>query len=113
MIFNLRKIIGSTKFIMVATYFGVIASALVLLTACTVNMLNKNLYSAEEASVMAKANIISQMVGEVWSTDSEVSKERFAQPVQSSLSGTRIRGIVVDSSYKVLYDTSRDSEMSG
>lgn len=113
MIKNIKKVTGSTRFTMVATYIVVIAAALLMLTVCTVSMLNRSLYSSEQASALAKANIIAQMVSEVWSTDSEVSKERFAQPVQSSLSGTRIRGIVVDSSYKVLYDTSRDSEMSG
>lgn len=98
---------------MITAYIVIIAASLVMLTVCTVSMLNKNLYSAEKAGMLAKANIISQTVSEVWSSDPTVSKERFAAPVQSSLAGTRIRGIVVDSSYRVLYDTSRGSEMSG
>ena len=82
---------------MITAYIVIIAASLVMLTVCTVSMLNKNLYSAEKAGMLAKANIISQTVSEVWSSDPTVSKERFAAPVQSSLAGTRIRGIVVDS----------------
>ena len=98
---------------MITTYIVIIAASLVMLTVCTVNMLNKHLYSSEKAGVFAKANIIAQTVSEVWSTDPEVTTKKFASSVQNSLAGTRIRGIVVDSSYRVLYDTNRDSEMSG
>lgn len=109
----MKRFAGSTRFVMITTYIVIIAASLVMLTVCTVNMLNKNLYSSEKAGVLAKANIIAQTVSEVWSTDSEISTEKFAPSVQNSLAGTRIRGIVVDNSYRVLYDTNRNSEMSG
>lgn len=110
---SLKRFTGSTRFVIVTTYIVIIAASLVMLTVCTVNMLNKSLYSSEKAGVLAKANIIAQTVSEVWNTDPKISTEKFALSVQNSLAGTRIRGIVVDNSYRVLYDTSRGSEMSG
>lgn len=101
------------RFVMVATYLVVIVSALIMLTIYTVTLLNRNLYSSEEASMLSKANMISQTVSEVWDNDITVSLDKFSNPVQNCLAGTRIRGIVVDNSYMVLYDTSRGSEMSG
>ncbi len=109
----IKKTTGSMRFVMVSTYLVVIIAALLMLTIYTVNLLNRDLYSAEKASVFAKANMISQTVSEVWDTDITVSTNKFAAPVNNCLAGTRIRGIVVDASYKVLYDTSRNSQMSG
>lgn len=110
---RIKKATGSMRFVMVSTYLVVIISALLMLTIYTVNLLNGNLYSAEKASVFAKANMISQTVSEVWDTDIAITTEKFAEPVNNCLAGTRIRGIVVDDTYKVLYDTSRESQMSG
>lgn len=98
---------------MVATYLGVIIAALLMLTLYTVSLLNTRLYSDEKASMFSKANMIAQMVGEVWDTDITISVDKFSAPVQRCLAGTRIRGIVVDDSYTVLYDTNRGSAMSG
>jgi len=110
---KIKKIIGSMRFVMVSTYLVVIIAALGMLTIYTVNMLDANLYSSEKASTFAKANMIAQTLSEVWTTDTAVSREKFAIPVNNCLAGTNIRGIVVDNAYKVLYDTSRDSQMSG
>ena len=113
LISEIKKYVGSMRFTMVTTYMVVIFAALTLVTIYTANMLSSNFYSTERAGMFAKANIIAQTVGEVWSADPNETQRTFADPVQSSLAGTRMRGIVVDKTYKVLYDTSSISEMIG
>lgn len=110
---KIKKYTGSMRFVMVSTYLVVIVAALLMLTIYTVNLLRHDLYSTEEATMFAKANMIAQTVGEVWNTDTEISTVEFAEPVAECLAGTNIRGIVVDDSYRVLYDTSRGSRLSG
>ena len=63
--------------------------------------------------MFAKANIIAQTVSRVWDNDITVSNDKFSGPVEQSLAGTNIRGVIVNKSYIVLYDTNRESEMSG
>lgn len=110
---KVKKYTGSMRFVMVSTYLVVIVAALLMLTVYTINLLHNDLYSTEEATMLAKANMIARTVGEVWNTDTSVSTIEFAVPVDNCLSGTNIRGIVVDDSYRVLYDTSRGSRLSG
>lgn len=101
------------RFTMIATYFAVILITLVLMSIYIIGLLNENLYSAERIDMFAKANIIAQNVSEVWDNDITVTAEKFAKPADRCLAGTDIRGVVVNTSYTVLYDTNRESEMNG
>ena len=101
------------RFTMIATYLAVVVTTLGLMCAYTVGMLSSNLYHSESVTMMAKANIIAQTISEVWDNDPKVTEEKFSDPVEQSLAGTNIRGVVVNKSYIVLYDTNKEARMSG
>ena len=101
------------RFTIIATYFAVILTTLALMSIYIIGLLNENLYSAERIDMFAKANIISQTVSEIWNSDTATTAEKFAPTVDRCLAGTNIRGVVVNTSYTVLYDTNRESEMLG
>lgn len=101
------------RFVMIATYFAVIVTTLVLMSLYIIGFLSDNLYSAERVDMFAKANIIAQNVSEVWENDASAAAEKFREPADRCLAGTNIRGVVVNKSYTVLYDTNTESEMTG
>lgn len=98
---------------MIATYFAVILTTLVLMCAYIIGLLSENLYESETVDMFAKANIISATVAEDWLVEDETGTERFSEDVESILAGTNIRGVIENSSYTVLYDTNRESELFG
>lgn len=99
------------RFMMVATYFAVIITTLVLMCAYVIGLLSENLYETETIDMFSKANIISITVSESWGDGN--TAEQFGEHVESILGGTSIRGVVENSSYNVLYDTNRESELFG
>lgn len=101
------------RFMMIATYFAVILTTLILMCAYVIGLLSENLYNSETVDMFAKANIISATVSESWDIEPEYPEERFAEQVERILAGTNIRGVVENSSYTVLYDTNRESELFG
>lgn len=101
------------RFVMIATYFVVILTTLILMCAYVIGLLSENLYASETVDMFAKANIISSTVSENWDNETENAQERFAEYVERVLAGTDIRGVVENSSYIVLYDTNRESELFG
>lgn len=103
----------SMRFIMIATYFAVIVTTLILMSFYIIGLLSDKLYSAERVDLFAKANIISQSVSEIWENDPAVAAESFKEPADRCLAGTNIRGVVVNKSYTVLYDTNSESKMNG
>lgn len=110
---KIQKMTSSMRFMMIATYFAVIITTLILMCAYVIGLLSENLYNSESVDMFAKANIISATVSEVWDIEAETEEERFAEQVESILAGTDIRGVVENSSYTVLYDTNRESELFG
>lgn len=101
------------RFIMTVTYFAVIVTTLVLMSFYIIGLLSDKLYSDERTDMYAKANIIAQIASEIWENDPETASERFKDPADRCLAGTNIRGVVVNTSYTVLYDTNTESEMTG
>ena len=61
------------RFTMIATYFAVILTTLVLMSVYIIGLLNESLYSSEKVDMFAKANMIAQTVSEVWSNDTAVT----------------------------------------
>ncbi|MGN0149740.1 MAG: ATP-binding protein [Clostridia bacterium] len=110
---KIKEMTSSMRFMMIATYFAVILTTLVLMCAYVIGLLSGNLYSGESVDMFAKANIISATVSEAWDVQPENSEERFANLVERILAGTNIRGVVENSSCMVLYDTNRESELFG
>ena len=53
------------RFTMIATYFAVILTTLVLMSVYIIGLLNESLYSSEKVDMFAKANMIAQTVSEV------------------------------------------------
>lgn len=104
---------SSMRFMMITTYFAVILTTLVLMCAYVIGLLSENLYDSESVDMFAKANIISATVSEIWDVEAENEEERFADHVERILAGTDIRGVVENSSYIVLYDTNRESQLFG
>ncbi len=99
---------------MVATYLGIIVTTLVLMCIYVIGLLSENLYSSETINMFAKANIISDTISDVWGNDtSATSEEKFSEVVERSLAGSNIRGVVTNTSYTVLYDTNRESQLMG
>lgn len=113
MLKKIKNAVHSMRFTMIATYFAVILITLALMSIYIIGLLNENLYSAERIDMFAKANIISQTISEMWDSDITVTSEKFADPADSCLAGTNIRGVIVNTSYTVLYDTNRESDMNG
>lgn len=101
------------RFVMIATYFAVIVTTLILMSFYIIGLLSDKLYSAERVDMFAKANIISQNVSEIWENDPVSAAEKFIEPAERCLAGTNIRGVVVNKSYTVLYDTNIESKMTG
>lgn len=93
---------------MMATYIIVIMTTLFLMSTYILNILSENLYTNRKIELFTKANIISEtislyVVGENYRATGEYTK--------NVLAGTNTRGIVVNTSYNVLYDTNEDSKV--
>ncbi len=98
---------------MIATYLAITVTTLVLMSVYIIGLLSENLYSSETINMFAKANIISETIAEAWGNDASATAHKFSEIVEDSLAGTNIRGVVTNISYTVLYDTNRESELSG
>lgn len=96
------------RFSMMSTYVAVILIALTLLSIYILGILSGNLYDSEKVKLFAKANIISDAVTDCYQIDDST---RFS--INQILSGTDIRTIVVDSNYRVCFDTNIDSDLNG
>lgn len=102
------------RFTMLATYLAIIITTLVLMSVYIIGLLSESLYSGETINMFAKANIISETIADVWSSDtSATAADKFSGVMENSLAGTNIRGVVTNTSYTVLYDTNEESQLSG
>ena len=102
------------RFTMIATYLAIIVTTLLLMCIYIIGLLSENLYSSETINMFAKANIISETISDVWGDGtSATAEDKFSSIVERSLAGTNIRGVVTNTSYTVLYDTNKESELSG
>lgn len=111
---KIKNIVGSMRFTMVATYLAIIVTTLVLMSAYIIGLLGENLYSSETVNMYAKANIISETIADVWDNDSAwKAEEKYSPIIENSLAGTNIRGLVTNTSYRVLYDTNEESQLFG
>lgn len=103
----------SIRFAMLTTYLAVTLVALFLLCVYNIGILSENLYSEKTMKLYAKANIISQSTSATWNaSDKNVMNMRIEAITDRLLAGTSIRGVVTDNSYNVLYDNSREANMT-
>ncbi|MBQ7574491.1 MAG: HAMP domain-containing protein [Clostridia bacterium] len=101
------------RFTIVATYIVVILITLVLMIIYTLGVLSDKLYNSEFVDMFTKANIISENVSQIWENDISVTQDKYSDYVENSLSGTNIRGVITNTSYNILYDTNKESELIG
>lgn len=92
---------------MMATYIIVIATTLVLMSIYIIGVLSDNLYEQEQIKLFAKANIMSDSAAPYISVENTVAIDDYMAEL---LNGTGIRGIVVNPSYKVIYDSNNELE---
>lgn len=111
---KIKNVTNSMRFTMIATYLAIIITTLVLMTVYVIGLLSENLYDSETINMFAKANIISETIADVWAAEnSPATEEKFGEVVDRSLAGTNIRGVVTNTSYTVLYDTNKESQLMG
>ena len=109
----------SIRFAMLTTYVAVTLVALFLLCIYNINILSENLYSEKTMRLYSKANIISQSISNNWNLNDGNQEEeqqivnlRLEAITDRLLAGTNIRGVITDNSYLVLYDNSREANMT-
>ena len=109
---RLTGIFHSMRFTMIATYFAVALITMSLMCVYVIGLLTEKLHSSEQTDMFAKANIIAQVLSENWDSEGKDIRS-FAEPAEQCLAGTDTRGVVVNTSYTVLYDTNKESDMRG
>lgn len=90
---------------MMATYIIVIMTTLILMSIYILSVLSENLYEKEQINLFTKANIMSDSVGSYVSVENVDSIQSYASQL---LIGTGIRGIVVNPTYNVLFDSNNE-----
>ena len=113
MIDKVKRVTTSMRFTIVATYIAVILITLVLMIIYILGVLSDNLYNSEFVDMFTKANIISENVSQIWENDISVTQDKYNDYVENCLSGTNIRGVITNTSYNILYDTNKESELIG
>lgn len=90
-----------------ATYFLVILVTLGLMSIYILGVLSENLYENERVKLFAKANIISDTIAPYLLSNEQSVEEDVVQ----ILAGSNVRGIVVNTAYTVLLDTTPESNL--
>ncbi len=90
---------------MMTTYIVVIMTTLVLMSVYIIGVLGENLYENEQIKMFAKANIISDSIVDYVADENIKTIDNY---LSQQLTGTGIRGIVVNPSYNVLVDSNNE-----
>lgn len=92
-------------------YLGVIIPAFLFMGIYIVVTVSRGLYNNEITDAFTKANIISRVVSETMTENPD--REEYHSIISSGLAGTGLRGILLDGSGKVLYDTNGSANAEG
>lgn len=98
------------RFTMMLTYFGVILLVLVLMTVYILGNLGDRMIAQEKTDLYTKASTIADTAVYYIDTGNTAEMDRI---IMQTLAGTNIRGIVIDSSYTVIFDTNKDAKLIG
>ena len=90
---------------MLATYIVVIVTTLILMSAYIISVLSGNLYENKQIKLFAKANIMADTVSSYVSVQNTKAIGEYTSQI---LMGTGVRGIIVDPTYKVIYDSNNE-----
>ena len=91
-----------------ATYIIVILTTLILMSIYILGVLGENLYENEQIKLFAKANIMTDTVRSYVVGEDRDKIEKYSAQL---LAGSTTRGIVVNPTYNVLYDS--NNELNG
>lgn len=92
------------------TYFAVIMVTLILLSIYILGVLRESLYTNESVQLFAKANIISDTVAPYYDAPEQFDGSTETKQI---LAGTTVRGIAVNTSCTVLYDSNDSASLIG
>lgn len=90
---------------MMITYMVVIMTTLILMSIYIISVLGENLYKNEQIKLYEKANIISDSIASYLIEENMSTVDNY---MSQQLTGTGIRGIVVNPSFNVLVDSNRE-----
>lgn len=93
------------RWTMMATYIAVIMITLVLMSIYILGVLSDNLYENEQIKLFANANMMSDTISLYVSVENTDAIEEYTKQM---LIGTNIRGIVVNPTYNVLFDSNKE-----
>lgn len=92
------------------TYFAVILITLVLMSIYILGVLRESLYNNESVRLFAKANIISDTVAPYFDNPAEYDGNMQTRQI---LAGTGVRGLAVNQSCTVVYDSNDTASLVG
>lgn len=98
------------RWVMMLTYFAVIMVTLVLMSIYILGVLGESLENNESVRLFAKANIISDTVAPYIENPSNFDGNMQTRQI---LAGTNIRGVAVNQSCTVVYDSNEQSSLLG
>ena len=87
------------------TYIVVILTTLILISIYIIGVLGKNSYDKEQIKLFEKANIISESIS---THVTDENNSTIGNYLSQHLTGTGIRGLVVNNSYNVLVDSNNE-----
>lgn len=93
------------RFTMMTTYMVVILTTLLLMSIYIISVLGENLYKNEQIKLFEKANIISDSISTHVLDENISTVDNY---LSQQLTGTGIRGIVVNPSFNVLVDSNKE-----
>lgn len=94
---------------MMLTYFVAILTTLTLMSVYILGVLSESLHDTEAVVLFSKANIIADTVRNT----SDNIDENAGKQIEQIISGTVIRALAVNPSCTVLYDSNRESSLTG
>ncbi len=98
------------RWVMILTYFAVTMVTLVLMSIYILGVLRENLQNNESAQLFAKANMISDTIAPYFENPASFDGDMQTRQI---LAGTSIRGVAVNQSCTVIYDSNEQSSLTG
>ena len=91
--------------------FAIILFALFFIGVYIQNVVRDSVVEDKTTDMFMKANIISEIINQ--NKDAENTTDEISRIVWENLSGTGIRAVVINNSYKIIYDSNEDRPSDG
>lgn len=106
---KLFKFFKTMHFRITVMCFAIILFALFFMGIYIQNVVRSSIVDDKTTDMFMKANIISELINE----KAENPDEEIAQVVWENLSGTGMRAVIINNSYKIIYDSNEDRPSDG